>query len=499
MPALFNNQGNLTESISNNVTNRDKVVDTKIISRDSPQTILIDEYAQHPTQEFESLGYTIANLIKRSHPRFTIGIYGEWGTGKTTLMRSIEASLKENNGKSEQKVLPVWFNAWKFEREEHLASIALMKTIAFTMQGHVKFDAISHSIFKGLSIPGRDVKQKYILDSLTNNSVIPYEFDVKLKHLNDLEKHSIYFDGLKVIKNEIEKIRNIEGGKEYRVVVFIDDLDRCSSKKALEVLESIKVFLDIEGFVYVIGLSHKTVTKLITRAYKETGVQGEDYIQKIIQIPIRIPEWSHENLINLIDTKILPQLNGDYARFLRQNAQIISKVVSANPRQLKRFINNVIIAFETFSSQRRPEDWIVEEIFLVQILRTEWGDFYNEFSREKNFREFVQMIITARDSELKKYFRHLQNSNEADPSIEKIKRQKFLYKFMERTSSVVTLKQLETLSEFDFDIWGFFIEFQDILFNIHRWQEISHITEVVEEIPYNLNLSTSEQNKEDSG
>ncbi|MCZ6581651.1 MAG: hypothetical protein O6761_00550, partial [Thaumarchaeota archaeon] len=158
-----------------------------------------------------------------------------------------------------------------------------------------------------------------------------------------------------------------------------------------------------------------------------------------------------------------------------------------------------IIAFETFSSQQRPEDWIVEEIFLVQILRTEWGDFYNEFSREKNFREFVQMIITARDSELKKYFRHLQNSNEADPSIEKIKRQKFLYKFMERTSSVVTLKQLETLSEFDFDIWGFFIEFQDILFNIHRWQEISHITEVVEEIPYNLNLSTSEQNKEDSG
>ena len=73
--------------------------------------------------------------------------------------------------------------------------------------------------------------------------------------------------------------------RDYRVVVFIDDLDRCSPKKALEVLESIKVFLDIEGFVYIIGMSRDTIDRLITHAYKETGIEGKEYIKKIIQIP----------------------------------------------------------------------------------------------------------------------------------------------------------------------------------------------------------------------
>ncbi|MDH3278225.1 MAG: KAP family NTPase, partial [Nitrosopumilus sp.] len=65
----------------------------KTIGTSPRQTILIDEYEEHPTKEYESIAKTIASMIKNSHPRFTTGIYGEWGTGKTTLMRSIEKSL----------------------------------------------------------------------------------------------------------------------------------------------------------------------------------------------------------------------------------------------------------------------------------------------------------------------------------------------------------------------------------------------------------------------
>jgi hypothetical protein len=66
--------------------------------------------------------------------------------------------------------------------------------------------------------------------------------------------------------------------------------------KTLEVLESIKVFLGMEGFVYVIGLSHDVVTKLIDIAYKETGVKGERYLKKMIQILITLPNWDNKGI-----------------------------------------------------------------------------------------------------------------------------------------------------------------------------------------------------------
>ncbi|MGE5633895.1 MAG: P-loop NTPase fold protein [Deltaproteobacteria bacterium] len=80
------------------------------------------------------------------------------------------------------------------------------------------------------------------------------------------------------------------------MVVFVDDLDRCSPKKTLEVLESIKIFLGMEGFIYVIGMSHDIVTKLIDIEYKESSVKGEHYIKKIIQIPITLPKWDNQDI-----------------------------------------------------------------------------------------------------------------------------------------------------------------------------------------------------------
>ena len=449
------------------------------------QAILIDDYDSHPTIEFESLGDTIANIIKNSQPRFTIGIYGEWGTGKTTLMRSIEQSLVNNEEGVQQKIIPVWFNAWKFEREENPATIAFLKTIGFALQDHPKFDPICKAIFNGLALVGKDVKQKYVIDALANDKVSFSEFDRKMDLLNELEKKSIYFQGLDIVNNEMQRIRKMIG-KEYRIVVFIDDLDRCSSQKALEVLEAIKVFLDIEGFVYVVGLSHKTVTNLIAQSYKETGIKGEDYIKKIIQIPIKIPEWSQSNLIKLLETKIVPRLNTDYARFLRQNAQIVSKAVGANPRQLKRFINNVIIAFETFAGKKNPDQWFVEEIFLVQILKTEWNEFYKEFSRDKQFREFFKSTLLLKEKELRKLSKFLQEAQNIDPISEKAEKLNLLMKFAEKTSSIVSRNQLEIIADLDFDTWSFLFEFQDVLFNIDKWTEIDQITSVVEEIPYDI-------------
>jgi len=186
-----------------------------------PQTILIDDVEPEPTTDFQSLGVTIAKIMKDSTPHFTIGIYGEWGTGKTTLMRTIEKNLVTDGvSKADQKILPIWFNAWQYDRVENLATLSLMKNVAYEMSGHAKFDPVSKTILKGLTILGKDITQNLIQEIVVNKEFGKENIlDDKIEQLNELNRESIYFDGLKKIKTQMEEIRK-SYGKDYRVVIF---------------------------------------------------------------------------------------------------------------------------------------------------------------------------------------------------------------------------------------------------------------------------------------
>ena len=110
----------------------------------------------------------------------------------------------------------------------------------------------------------------------------------------ELERDTLYYDGL-------ERIRGAMSNISSKIVVFIDDLDRCSPKKVIEVFESMKIFLDIEGFVYVLGLSREIILKAIEEVYRKYEINGEEYVRKIIQVPLKIPEWTEEHIVCLID------------------------------------------------------------------------------------------------------------------------------------------------------------------------------------------------------
>lgn len=472
---------------------------TQSKTRTSPlqqQAILIDDVERNPTHEFDSLSQTISNIIRNSTPHFTIGIYGEWGTGKTTLMKSIEKTLASNDSQT-QTFLPIWFNAWKYEREENLATVSLLKTVGYAMANHITFDQLSKTIFKSLTIVGKDLMQQIALQAVSKTKqAADVEIEEKMDYLNSLYRDSVYYEGLDKIKDQMDAIR-AQG--DHRVVIFIDDLDRCSPTKALEVLESIKLFLDIEGFVFVIGLSHKTVTQLITQAYKTTGIKGDDYIKKIIQIPIKIPSWTKESIIDLINNSITTKLNSDYTKFLLQNSVMISKVVDYNPRQLKRFINNVIIAFETFAGKQGSPEIQFNEIFLVKILKSEWPEFYREFVNNKDFREIIRWMLT-RPKDLKKYFKYLRTFAEDLPVEQRNKRILLLNKLSERTNGRIDMNHIDMLADFDSDTWIFFDNVKDVLYGIQNWKVIDNVMDVVEEFSYEIPIgskkSSSQQNQQ---
>jgi hypothetical protein len=81
------------------------------------------------------------------------------------------------------------------------------------------------------------------------------------------DNNTIYYHVTDFLQRGLEELRKKDN--DYRIVIFIDDLDRCSPEKALEVLESIKSFFDLEGFVYVIGMDSDTINSLVKKKYGE--------------------------------------------------------------------------------------------------------------------------------------------------------------------------------------------------------------------------------------
>lgn len=203
----------------------------------------------------------------------------------------------------------------------------------------------------------------------------------------------------------VSKLRDPKKGGDInsRIIVFIDDLDRCTQEKALEVLESLKTFFDIEGFVYVIGMDSKTINSIVRKKYGEdSGIEGFDYMQKIVQSPFQIPTWKEgwkeEDIAKSIIKIILKGLEGsEIIDEFRNNKQLIVKAVHLNPREVKRFINNIILA-------KAVNDKPVDQLIVVQA-----------FNRRDDWNRLSELIST--DTKRRRFFNEYKKLKEEGKSI----------------------------------------------------------------------------------
>ncbi|MBN1994874.1 MAG: hypothetical protein JW953_19405 [Anaerolineae bacterium] len=93
-----------------------------------------------------------------------------------------------------------------------------------------------------------------------------------------------------------------------RLVVFVDDLDRCLPDKAVEVLEAVKLFLDVPGCVFMLGVAREVIEEGIRVRYKDYQVKldGAQYLEKIIQIPFSLPPIAPEAVAGYVRLPFTP-------------------------------------------------------------------------------------------------------------------------------------------------------------------------------------------------
>ena len=367
--------------------------------------------------EQDFLGYTsYVNVLAETCTMkdlapLTLGIFGAWGSGKTSLMRMLQAKVDLNATVAKSRTL--WFNAWKYEGREEAQS------------------ALIHAVLKKV-VEGKSLKQE-VMDRVKKLKTGAGILKLGKAIGKSLLTMTPDIDGfVECFTNESEKIAETidEFERDFtqllvdlevdRMVVFIDDLDRCSSAKVIETFETIKLFLNTPSCTFIIGADAAKIQHAVGEVYNVSDSKRQkDFLEKIVQIPFTIPEQDLRDIACYIGMLIIgrhleasywPQLLAARRSFYtcagkiedeirgwpgKNTALLGAKLKDAedeltavmpyvdslgrglrgNPRQIKRFLN--IISLRRRLAKENELDVKQDLLIKLSVLEYVWEEFFN--------------------------------------------------------------------------------------------------------------------------
>ena len=364
-----------------------------------PETkkILLDvPRSSRPASLWDPIASAFATIIRQSRPGFAIGIFGPWGSGKTTLMTAIKNFLPADG------IIAVDFNAWRFQNEPMLL-IPLLDAIRAGILVHAgprtddnsQLHEVAHRI-------GRVIRA--LATGLSGSVGIPGAITVDYdagQAISALEKitsdedsarpQSLYMAAFEELHDSFV---DLASSGINRTVVFVDDLDRCLPAQALSALESMKMFFDLPGFIFVVGLDEVVVDRALKAKFADPrgGIRvpgssvsrypderlGRDYVKRIFQVPYSVPVIHAQNLDSLLESiydeaELEEEQVADLRERVRPYLDLIVIRREVNPKEVKRFINGYVLQALIYPGLDR------DAVLALQVIafRDDWEGLYN--------------------------------------------------------------------------------------------------------------------------
>jgi len=357
----------------------------KILTDNPVQTANDDEFG------FEQFANIISTTIQETERLpFCIGIFAEWGAGKSSLMNLVKDNLSFKGG-----IETIWFNPWKYDKKEDLWN-ALIQTVLYGIINKSKDEDVKNkakrlakstlwlAIKKGVSRATAGIVAEDDLDSLIQN--FSEHDELYYQHINNFEENFCH-----VVKSYTNN------GK---LVIFVDDLDRCLPENAITVLESLKLFIGNSNCIFVLGMDHLVVEQgLEARFSEKIKLSGRDYLDKIIQVPFYLPAIPFNTLKKAY-------IQNGIEDFCDKIWKVVEYGLGGNPRKTKRFVNSSSIANAIIKS--RNETTVLSDVELISaekqkyfiakllIFQMEFLDFYNFIkSNHSAWHTFASKIVNA--------------------------------------------------------------------------------------------------------
>ena len=418
--------------------------------------ILSDNETKIDMLNNKAIAQTIVNIIGDCDDRpISIGVHGDWGAGKSSVLAMIEDEL----GNNKDGIKCIRFNGWKHQGFED-SKIALMNAIVSELAQN-----------ESLTKKGRDAVKKLWkninwLNVAKKAGSLAYSFATGIPPINmltgvidklkssvgDQEKISSavesvggYLDQAKIfddnsISKEFAEFQEsfeelLQDSKIKKLVVLIDDLDRCLPNVTIETLEAIRLFLFTKSTAFVIAADEAMIEYAVRNHFPDlpedksikTGYEySQRYLEKIIQVPFRIPTLGKiESEIYITLLLIGSKLNEDDDEYLallgaalnkmkkpwentgflsreikelvgdkydsiseqvsisNQISDILAQNTQGNPRKIKRFINMLLLRKQISDARGFGQDIQLEILAKLMLV---------EHFMPKRYREIVNAL-----------------------------------------------------------------------------------------------------------
>lgn len=365
----------------------------------------------------------------------SIGIFGNWGYGKSSLMLLMQKEVdieiaKQKDAGKEWRVLQVRFNGWQYENYES-TKYTLIQVLLDSVEAYLSADKGFFEKLDGLLRRINLLKVGVLLFKKYAWSQIPSEIKDYLPSSEEL-KACIDVDNIDKFRAEFENDRTslfvtsfrklfesiIKDAQFKSVIVYIDDLDRCSGERMIDCIEAIKLFLNVDHTAFVLGADERMVELAIKEHYPVQDRNKSviyspfsDYLEKLIQIPYRLPKLSFGEqatyiMFLLLKSKYPNYFDGVLAKYyefkdkepfkvytykqfkqdlngrnipdvekLLEIVPMMNRFLNGTPRQLKRFLNTFDLRLRMVKVASMRE---INEIILAKLMLLEYNFKYQK-------------------------------------------------------------------------------------------------------------------------
>ena len=244
----------------------------------------------------------------------SIGVFGNWGAGKSSLLNLIEQQIKPDEW------IVIKFDAWLYQGFDD-ARAALLEVIASHLIQAAENDKTiwekSKNLFAridGLRLAGLVAEGAALAAGLPTFGLVSKIFGTAQNALDGIQDETESKQVVETVKEIVDSEKNLikskeqqtppqqidEFRKEYgeilqdlgkKLVIVIDNLDRCLPANAIQTLEAIRLFLFLNRTAFIIAADEEMIRHSVAEHYKDLSYRHQiDYLDKLIQIPIRVPK-----------------------------------------------------------------------------------------------------------------------------------------------------------------------------------------------------------------